>query len=149
MRAACSARSRPASPPACRSAAFSPGVGVEGLGLTVTLFLAAGIYAAAILGTSFGRRWAGFLSRAPFSTAAGCPPMTADRHPDRLRRRHDRRVTIVPPVLHEAQLPLAERMAARLDGELFAFGDGHCPIDEVDGPALRLDAVLGSAAARG
>ena len=36
------------------------GVGVEGLGLTVTLFLAAGIYAAAILGTSFGRRWKGF-----------------------------------------------------------------------------------------
>ena len=36
------------------------GIGVEGLGLTVTLFLAAGIYAAAILGTSFGRRWTGF-----------------------------------------------------------------------------------------
>jgi predicted MFS family arabinose efflux permease len=36
------------------------GIGVEGLGLTVTLFLAAGIYAAAILGTSFGRRWNGF-----------------------------------------------------------------------------------------
>jgi len=53
-------------------------------------------------------------------------------------------VTIVPPVLHEAQLPLPERMAARLDGELFAFGDGHCAIDEVDGPALRLNAVLGA-----
>ena len=62
----------------------------------------------------------------------------------RSRRRHDRRVTIVPPVLHEAELPLAERMAARLDGELFAFGDGHSPIDEVDGPALRLHAVLGA-----
>lgn len=36
------------------------GVGVEALGLTVTLFLAAGTYAAAILGTSFGRRWKGF-----------------------------------------------------------------------------------------
>jgi len=36
------------------------GVGVEGLGLTVTLFLAAGLYAAAILSTSFGRRWHGF-----------------------------------------------------------------------------------------
>jgi predicted MFS family arabinose efflux permease len=36
------------------------GIGVEGLGLTVTLFLAAGVYAAAILGTSFGRRWKGF-----------------------------------------------------------------------------------------
>ncbi len=57
-------------------------------------------------------------------------------------------MTIVPPVLHEAQLPLAERMAARLDGELFAFGDGHSPIDEVDGPALRLQAVLGARPAR-
>ncbi len=35
-------------------------------------------------------------------------------------------------------------MAARLDGELFAYGDGHSPIDEVDGPALRLQAVLGA-----
>ena len=46
--------------------------------------------------------------------------------------------------MHEAQLPLAERMAARLDGELFAFGDGHCAIDEVETPALRLGAVLGA-----
>ena len=53
-------------------------------------------------------------------------------------------MTIVPPVLHEAELPLPERMAARLDGELFAFGDGHCAIDEVEGPALRLRAVLGA-----
>lgn len=51
-------------------------------------------------------------------------------------------------MLHEAQLPLPERMAARLDGELFAFGDGHCAIDEVDGPALRLEAVLGPRPAR-
>lgn len=51
---------------------------------------------------------------------------------------------IVPPVIHEAQLPLAERMAARLDGELYACGDGHCAIDEVEGPALRLNAVLGA-----
>ena len=58
------------------------------------------------------------------------------------RRRHDRQVTILPPVLHEAHLPLAERMAARLDGDLFAFGDGHCPIDTVEGPALRLHAVM-------
>jgi hypothetical protein len=57
-------------------------------------------------------------------------------------------VTIVPPVLHEAQLPLAERMAARLDGELYAFGDGHSPIDEVDSPALRLHAVLGARSRR-
>jgi hypothetical protein len=57
-------------------------------------------------------------------------------------------VTIVPPVLHEAELSLPERMAARLDGELFAFGDGHCAIDEVESPALRLDAVLGSRPSR-
>ncbi len=55
---------------------------------------------------------------------------------------------IVPPVLHEAELPLPERMAARLDGELFAFGDGHCAIDEVEGPALRLNAVLGARPSR-
>ena len=53
-------------------------------------------------------------------------------------------MTIVPPVLHDAELPLAERMAARLDGELFPFGDGHSPIDEVDSPVLRLHAVLGA-----
>jgi hypothetical protein len=53
-------------------------------------------------------------------------------------------MTIVPPVLLDSELSLAERMAARLDGELFAFGDGHCPIDEVEGPALRAHAILGS-----
>ncbi len=36
------------------------GAGVEALGLTLILFLAAVIYLAAILGTSFGRRWQGF-----------------------------------------------------------------------------------------
>jgi hypothetical protein len=53
-------------------------------------------------------------------------------------------MTFVTPVLLYTELPLAERMAARLDGELFAFGDGHCPIDEVEGPALRAHAILGS-----
>jgi hypothetical protein len=57
-------------------------------------------------------------------------------------------VTILPPVLHDAQLPLAERMAARLDGELYAYGEGHSPIDEVDCPALRLHAVLGARSSR-
>ena len=57
-------------------------------------------------------------------------------------------MTIVPPVLHESDLPLAERMAARLDGELFALGDGHSPIDEVDSPQLRLHAVLSDRPAR-
>ncbi|MEO5919703.1 MAG: type IV toxin-antitoxin system AbiEi family antitoxin [Pseudolysinimonas sp.] len=57
-------------------------------------------------------------------------------------------MTILPPVLHEADLALAERMAARLDGELYAFGDGHCAIDEVERPALRLHSVLGARSAR-
>ena len=48
----------------------------------------------------------------------------------------------LPPVLGSAQLPLAERMAAALDGELFALGGGHCPVDEVATPALRLAAAL-------
>jgi hypothetical protein len=45
-------------------------------------------------------------------------------------------------VLGSADLPLAERMAARLDGELYALGSGHCPIDEPPTPALRLTAIL-------
>lgn len=57
-------------------------------------------------------------------------------------------MTFVPPVLHEADLPLAERMAARLDGELFAFGDGHSPVDEVERPALRLRGILGARSPR-
>ena len=36
------------------------GIGVDGLGLTLTLFVAAGVYLAAILSTAFGRRWHGF-----------------------------------------------------------------------------------------
>jgi MFS family permease len=36
------------------------GIGVQAVGLTATLFVAAGGYAVAILGTSFGRRWRGF-----------------------------------------------------------------------------------------
>jgi hypothetical protein len=35
-------------------------------------------------------------------------------------------------------------MAARLDGELFAFADGHCAIDELERPELRLNAVIGA-----
>ena len=53
-------------------------------------------------------------------------------------------MTILPPVLHEAHLPLAERMAARLDGELFGLGDGHCAIDEIERPVLRALGVLGA-----
>jgi MFS family permease len=39
---------------------FLAGLGIDALGLTVSLFIAAAVYAVAILGTSFGRRWAGF-----------------------------------------------------------------------------------------
>lgn len=48
----------------------------------------------------------------------------------------------LPPALDGSFLPLAERMAARLDGELFALGGAHCPIDEVETPALRLAGAL-------
>lgn len=40
------------------------------------------------------------------------------------------------------QLPLAERMAARLDGEAFSLGDAHFPVDEIETPALRVAGVL-------
>jgi predicted MFS family arabinose efflux permease len=39
---------------------FLAGLGVEQLGLTTSLFIAAGVYLVAILTTSFGRRWDGF-----------------------------------------------------------------------------------------
>ncbi|CAN5582755.1 hypothetical protein BH09ACT4_BH09ACT4_05360 [soil metagenome] len=48
----------------------------------------------------------------------------------------------LPPVLDSSHLPLAERMAARLDGELYQLGNGHCPIDEPETPQLRLAAAL-------
>lgn len=36
------------------------------------------------------------------------------------------------PVLTELDLPLPELMAARMDGELYAVGDGFAPIDEFE-----------------
>ena len=48
----------------------------------------------------------------------------------------------LPSALDGSFLPLAERMAARLDGELFALGGAHFPIDEVETPALRLAGAL-------
>jgi hypothetical protein len=48
----------------------------------------------------------------------------------------------LPSALDGSSLPLAERMAARLDGELFALGGAHCPIDELETPALRLAGAL-------
>ena len=51
-------------------------------------------------------------------------------------------------VLPADDLPLAERMAARLDGELFLLAGVHCPVDQVETPALRLAAVLAGRSAR-
>jgi hypothetical protein len=48
----------------------------------------------------------------------------------------------LPSVIDAAQLPLPERMAASLDGELFPLAAGHCVVDEANSPALRLAAVL-------
>lgn len=47
----------------------------------------------------------------------------------------------LPAVLGTRDLPLPELCAARLDGELFALGDGWCPVDEPDLPSLRAAAV--------
>jgi hypothetical protein len=51
-------------------------------------------------------------------------------------------MTSLPAVLDDTELPLAERMAARLDGELYALRGVHCPVDEIERPALRLGAAL-------
>lgn len=48
----------------------------------------------------------------------------------------------LPPVLDARDLPLPELMAAALDAELYRLGEAHCPIDEIETPALRLAAVL-------
>ncbi|MDP3207970.1 MAG: type IV toxin-antitoxin system AbiEi family antitoxin [Rhodoglobus sp.] len=42
-----------------------------------------------------------------------------------------------PTVLSREDLPLAELLAARLDGEVFAIGRGFAPVDEFDLPSLR------------
>lgn len=47
----------------------------------------------------------------------------------------------LPAVLGTRDLPLPELCAARLDGELFALGDGWCPVDEPDLPSLRAATV--------
>lgn len=48
----------------------------------------------------------------------------------------------LPRVLGSDDLPLPELMAAGLDGELFGLGAGHCPVDAVETPALRLASVI-------
>jgi hypothetical protein len=55
---------------------------------------------------------------------------------------------LLPPALDDTALPLPERMAARLDGELYALGEVHCPIDEPETPATRLAAVLAGRSGR-
>ena len=45
------------------------------------------------------------------------------------------------PVLHSADLPLAELCAARLDGELVGVDEAFLPIDTRDGPAERASAA--------
>lgn len=47
----------------------------------------------------------------------------------------------LPPVLSSTDLPLAELLAARLDGELFRVDDCFCPVDEVEQPAHRASAL--------
>jgi len=43
----------------------------------------------------------------------------------------------LPLVLAERDLPRPELIAAQLDGEVFAFASGFCPIDEIVQPAHR------------
>lgn len=47
----------------------------------------------------------------------------------------------LPAVLSTDDLPAAELCAARLDGELFAVGDGYCPVDEIEHPGHRAAAL--------
>ncbi|MFM9877991.1 MAG: hypothetical protein ACKVOG_09150 [Rhodoglobus sp.] len=44
---------------------------------------------------------------------------------------------IIPLVLRATDLPLAELLAARLDGEVFAVGAGFAPVDELEQPPHR------------
>lgn len=44
---------------------------------------------------------------------------------------------LLPPVLSTLDLPPAELSAARLDGELFALGDGYAPIDAAEDVSCR------------
>ncbi|MCU1446581.1 MAG: hypothetical protein JWP54_2239 [Cryobacterium sp.] len=55
---------------------------------------------------------------------------------------------LVPAALTEADLPLAELVCARLDGELFALAGSWCPVDAPDGPVTRAGAIQRSAPRR-
>ena len=52
------------------------------------------------------------------------------------------------PVLGDDDLPAVELQALRLDGELFPLADGWCSVDELEGPAQRARAALGSRSPR-
>jgi hypothetical protein len=54
----------------------------------------------------------------------------------------------LPPVLTVADMPAAELGAMRLDGEVYALAEAWCPIDELEGPALRATALLGGRSPR-
>jgi len=47
----------------------------------------------------------------------------------------------LPPVLSSNDLPLAELLAARLDGEVYAVDDCFSPVDEVEQPEHRARAL--------
>jgi hypothetical protein len=53
-----------------------------------------------------------------------------------------------PTALSPDEFSLAELSALRLDGEVFALGDGFCSLDEPEDPTLRARAVLGERSAR-
>jgi len=55
---------------------------------------------------------------------------------------------LLPPVLGPDDLPYAELMAAGLDGEVYALGAGHCPVDAIPTPSLRLAAALSGRSGR-
>jgi hypothetical protein len=54
----------------------------------------------------------------------------------------------LPTVLTARHLPAPELSCMRLDGEVYALADGWCPIDELEGPAHRAQAVLGERSER-
>ena len=62
--------------------------------------------------------------------------------------RHPSGMASLPIVLSAAEFPLAELGALRLDGDVYALGDGFCSLDEPEDPTLRARAVLGSRSGR-
>jgi hypothetical protein len=54
----------------------------------------------------------------------------------------------LPPILTRREFPDSELHALRLDGEVYAVGEGAAPIDEIDSPELRATS-LGSMIPRG